>query len=142
MTIDADHAWCPEDLETGSSIFRARRLVFCIPDETLAEPRRRASNSLLENSRKIVVVDKSYDLIDKYAGAPQAGRADCFQTVSRRRTCDKRIWTQPLAFAADAEGYIRAADKRSDMNLIERTRNLSVTSGFDSHLGSQINCCN
>jgi hypothetical protein len=25
------------------------------------------------------------------------------QTVFRRRTCDKRIWTKPLAFAADAD---------------------------------------
>jgi len=27
-------------------------------------------------------------------------------SVSRRGTCDRRIWTKPLAFAADAEGYI------------------------------------
>src|SRR5439155_20654215 len=26
--------------------------------------------------------------------------------VSRRGTCDRGIWTKPLAFAADAEGYI------------------------------------
>jgi len=27
------------------------------------------------------------------------------QSVARRRTCDRRIWRKPLAFAADAEGY-------------------------------------
>jgi len=27
-------------------------------------------------------------------------------SVSRRGTCDRGIWTKPLAFAADAEGYI------------------------------------
>jgi hypothetical protein len=27
-------------------------------------------------------------------------------SVSRRGTCDGGIWTKPLAFAADAEGYI------------------------------------
>jgi hypothetical protein len=27
------------------------------------------------------------------------------QSVVRRRTCDRRIWTKPLASAADAEGY-------------------------------------
>jgi hypothetical protein len=26
-------------------------------------------------------------------------------SVSRRGTCDRGIWTKPLAFAADAEGY-------------------------------------
>jgi hypothetical protein len=26
-------------------------------------------------------------------------------SVSRRGTCDREIWTKPLAFAADAEGY-------------------------------------
>jgi hypothetical protein len=26
--------------------------------------------------------------------------------ASRRGTCDRGIWTKPLAFAADAEGYI------------------------------------
>ena len=31
-----------------------------------------------------------------------ARRSRVEQTVFRRRTCDKRIWTKPLAFAADA----------------------------------------
>jgi hypothetical protein len=37
------------------------------------------------------------------APAPSA-RVD--PSVSRRGTCDRGIWTKPLAFAADAEGYI------------------------------------
>ena len=28
------------------------------------------------------------------------------RSVFRRGTCDRGIWTKPLAFAADAEGYI------------------------------------
>src|SRR5260370_2533499 len=46
---------------------------------------------------------KSLSTLSTSAPAPSA-RVD--PSVSRRGTCDRGIWTKPLAFAADAEGYI------------------------------------
>jgi hypothetical protein len=50
-----------------------------------------------------VIVGENLSALSTSAPAPST-RVD--PSVSRRGTCDRGIWTKPLAFAADAEGYI------------------------------------
>src|ERR1700756_3584685 len=56
-------------------------------------------NSYRGNSQLV----KNLSPLSTSAPAPRSGVG---RSVFRRGTCDRGIWTKPLAFAADAEGYI------------------------------------